>query len=172
MAAKNRVLCFSCWGIITKNAASSMCSLAGCSLDLKVFGPWRSGRQSLTCAHTNAQHFKVQHWVYCLPCESQDCSRKAPWDSLSAEKVSKASSWPKVNTPEYVLAWLNMDEALIGPRGLLFFSFQLLFPHAPVIALTSSPVDGRCAGARAPLCICRGVLLHIWERLRKVIFVF
>lgn len=97
------------WPRMLPDDFRSFASLTGPEVfgTLKVFGMW-----SLSATH--AQHFKAQHWVCCLPGQSQDCSGKAPWDSLSAAKVSEASSWPKVNTPESVLAWLNMDEPLIG----------------------------------------------------------
>lgn len=61
--------------------------------------------------------------------ESQDCSRKAPWDSLSAAKVSKASSWPNVNTPESVLAWLHgwATHWSLAREAFCFLAFSFSF---------------------------------------------
>lgn len=152
-------------------AACWMCSLAG------HFGPRSTERwstrdhwQAQTLEHTT---FQSAAQVYCLSCESQNCSRKAPWDSLSAAKVSEASFWPKVNTPEYTLAWLNMDEPLIGPRGLLFlalsffpriFSLLLSHPDAWMEGVLALVRVGACVQA----CVCASV--RVCERVCSCVY--
>lgn len=114
---------------------------------------------------THKKNFKVHHWVGYLPSEYQDCSRKALRDSPSAAKVSKASFWPKVNTPESTLAWLNMDEPLIAlwPQRPL-----VLWPSLSLLACSRycSHIlthGRRCVSTCTPPCICRGALLHMRE---------
>lgn len=90
------------------------------------------------------------------------------WDSLSAAKVSEAPFWPKVRTPEYILAGLNMDEPLIGlwPKRPLVLC--LLFQHALITALASrhtSECMGRFLGI---LCAHKCTDAPLW----KVICVF
>lgn len=96
--------------------------------------------QTLTLTHIIHTHtFQSAALSLLFTPDSQNWSRKASWDSPSAAKVSKASSWPNMNTPEYILAWLSMDEPLIGLWTreascslALSFSFRmlpLLFSH-------------------------------------------
>lgn len=112
-------------------------------------GHWPAPELTHSRLHTCISKRGTEFVVY--PRESLGCSRKALWDSLSAAKVSEAPFWPKVSTPEYILAGLNMDEPLIGLWPKRPFVLCILFQRALIIALTSRHTGERM-GTFQSLC--------------------
>lgn len=84
----------------------------------------------------------------CLSAESQSCCRKAPGHSAPA---TKASFWRQVDTPEFIPAWLIMDEAPIGHPLMpqmpppLWLWLTCLWTHGRRCANTCTPEGGRWA---------------------------
>lgn len=138
-------------------------------------GPLKGGQHVLAAkAHirTAFQSTGIECAVYPVRLRTaQEKLHETPCLLQRSERLRPDLKWIHLSTSWPDLTWMS-HSLVSGPRGLLFFSLQFLFQRVLVIALTSRCVDVRCVSAWAPLCTCRGVLLHIWERLQKVICVF
>lgn len=147
--------CFSCWlkkwPRMPPDEFRSYAKLTGPEVygALEVFGMW-----SLSATHARSTKCSIESVVYQVslrtaqeklhetPCLLQRSARLRPdlkWIHLSL-------SWPD-------LTWMS-HSLVSGPGGLLFFSLQLLFQHALIIAPTSSRHVDEGVWARALVRCC------------------
>ena len=143
-------------------------------------GQSKSGQHMVTDRHHRVTHTRtyahiskcsIESVVYSVGLSTaQEKLHETPCLLQRSVRLLPDLTWIHLSTYWPNLTWMS-HSLVFGPRVLFFFSLQVLFQHALVIALTSRRMD-RGVRANASLCIRRGVLLHIWERLCKVICVF